>query len=125
MTLNDRDLLEHLLALEEELLCEPSRSSPDRLKELLSPNFVEFGGSGRVFDRPSMIASLVDWESTTVHSVFDFTLLRLADDAALVTYRIESCSPDGEAVRESLRSSLWINEEDSWVVRFHQGTRKP
>lgn len=125
MTLDDHELLEHLQSLEEEFLLDPSRSSPVRLEELLSADFVEFGASGRVFDRAGTIASLVDGESTTVHAVFDFTLLRLATDAALVTYRIESRSPGGEPARESLRSSLWIKEGDSWVVRFHQGTPKP
>lgn len=125
MNLNDHELLDHLRSLEEELLRDPTRSSPVRLKELLSADFVEFGGSGRIFDRGTMIASLVDWESTTVHAIFDFALLRLAADAALATYRIESSSSSGEPARESLRSSLWIHEGGSWALRFHQGTRKP
>lgn len=123
MLLNDQELLEHLQSLEEELLRDPARSSAARLRELLSADFVEFGSSGRSFDRGTIISSLADSDCTTVHKVFDFTLLRQAADSALVTYRIESCSPDGVPVRESLRSSLWINDGASWLMRFHQGTQ--
>ena len=124
MNPNDSELLEHLQSLEAELLKNPTRSSREGLEKLLSVDFVEFGGSGRIFDRDRMIASLVKWDGSSVHSIFDFTVLRLAEDAALVTYRLESVSTKGDDLPESLRSSLWIREDDGWVVRFHQGTRK-
>ena len=123
MNKNDRELLEQLQSLEGALLKNPTRTSRERLEKLLSVDFVEFGGSGRVFDRDSMIASLVQWDGTSVHSIFDFTLLRLAADAALVTYRLESKTTKGDDLPKSLRSSLWVREDDGWVVRFHQGTR--
>ena len=125
MNLDDRELLEHLQTLEGDLLKNPTRTSPEELEKLLSVEFVEFGSSGRIFDRSTMIASLVKWDGTSVHNIFDFTLLRLAENAALVTYRLESESTKGDDLPQSLRSSLWVREDDGWVVRFHQGTRKP
>ncbi|MFT5286903.1 MAG: hypothetical protein ACI8TQ_003078 [Planctomycetota bacterium] len=124
-SIDDHDLHEHLQSLEAKLLKNPTRTSRKRLLELLSPEFVEFGSSGRTFDQESMIASLVQWDGVSVHTVCDFKLIRLAEDAALVTYRLETPFPDEDKIVESLRSFLWVRAADGWVVRFHQGTRKP
>lgn len=47
-----------LLALEEELLTSEARVSESRLNELLADDFVEFGSSGRIYDKPSIIREL-------------------------------------------------------------------
>jgi len=123
MTQNDDQLSAHLEALENDLLAEPTRTSRAALEGLLAKDFVEFGCSGRVFDRERVIAALLEGGDDAVHSTSEFKLTRLADDAALVTYRIKSTSPNGEPKRESLRSSLWVRAGGSWAMRFHQGTR--
>ena len=55
MTLNqrDRDTLERL---EEELWREDTRFDIGRMEELLAPDFVEFGRSGRVYRREDTLA---------------------------------------------------------------------
>ena len=49
-------------------------------------------------------------------SIEDFAVDLVADDVALVTYRMTTPIP-------SNRSSLWLRRDGRWVMRFHQGTR--
>ena len=52
----DTDLERELRALEESHLRHEVRSSPASMRALLGEDFVEFGSSGRVFDRAAAIA---------------------------------------------------------------------
>ena len=78
---------------------------------------MEHGASGRVWGRDSIIAALGDDPRPTGEAA-GFESVRLADDVVLLTYRLL-----GEI--GSLRSSVWVREQDEWLVRFHQGTRAP
>jgi hypothetical protein len=51
----DTDLERQLRALEESHLRHEVRSSPESMRALLGEEFVEFGSSGRVFDRAAAI----------------------------------------------------------------------
>jgi len=88
---------------------------------VLDDGFLEFGVSGRVWDREATLTALVDPPAGGV-TVGDFTLTVLADGVALATYRSISDVPGG-GVTEGLRSSIWIRREGGWRLRFHQGTR--
>ena len=118
----DEELCTHLEALENELLTASSRSSRRALERLLSPAFVEYGSSGRVYDREQVMSALAGEAAPLRHVIEDFELVRLASDAALVTYHLESFSEAGDPFRETLRSSTWMLEGDDWRLRFHQGT---
>ncbi len=52
------DIKEILLSLEHELLSSQVRASHARLDGLLAHAFVEFGSSGRIYDKQSMIHAL-------------------------------------------------------------------
>lgn len=82
---------------------------------MLHPDYVEYGSSGRVWDRDGIIAAL--GAAPAVPGVAsDFAPCRLAEDVILLTYRILGS-------RDSLRSSAWVRDaEAGWRVRFHQGT---
>jgi hypothetical protein len=45
----------------------------------------------------------------------DVHAVALAPDVVLVTFRLEGPRP-------SLRSSVWVQADGRWQVRFHQGT---
>jgi len=101
----------------EQLLLDPGvRAAADRVQELLHPDFVEHGASGRVWNRAAVTAAPgadpeVSGEAT------GFSPVALAQDVVLLTYRIEG--PAG-----SLRSSVWVHDPAAgWRLRFHQGTR--
>ena len=49
-------LTAQLRQLEESILDPAMRADPTRMRALLAPEFMEFGASGRVFDRDGIIA---------------------------------------------------------------------
>jgi hypothetical protein len=107
-----------VVALERRLLRPAARADADRTRALLHPEFVEFGRSGRVWDREAIVAAMASDPGVSGEAV-DFRPEHLAADVVLLTYRITG--PDG-----SLRSSIWVRGADGdWTLRFHQGTRSP
>jgi hypothetical protein len=118
--MNDLDLAKQLQLLEEELLRADVRHDPQRLGALIADDFREFGTSGRVFDKPSILAELAK-EPPAELSLTDFACHQVTPDVALVTYRSQRTDPAG--TRRALRSSLWIHRDGRWQIVFHQGTR--
>jgi hypothetical protein len=118
------ELVAHLRTLEEDLLRAAIRGSPPELEARLAPDFVEFGRSGRVYDRAALVAALAaegDDDSPVVR-VRDFAVRRLAPDVALATYRSVREDAAGGPSSVALRSSIWRREGDAWQMVFHQGT---
>jgi ribonuclease HI len=91
------------------------RRDPTRVRALLHPDFVEFGSSGRVWDRGSITTATGGSAVPTRAS--DLEPRRIGPDAVLLTYR--SSAAGGQA----LRSSTWVRDpEAGWLLLFHQGT---
>lgn len=110
---------EELLQLEQQLTDPATRKSAGTVGRLLHTDFVEYGSSGRVYDKETMLAMMAG-ESPAPVMISDFAVRLLADDAALVTYR--TLGRDGDQAR---RSSIWVVEDGEWRILFHQGTRIP
>jgi hypothetical protein len=110
-----------LFRLEETLLQPEIRHSPTELTRLLADEFVEFGSSGRVSDKQSIIESLSHERAVRI-SMTEFMVTFPAYGVALVTYRAAVFSRQGEPARNSLRSSLWKLTDRGWQMIFHQGT---
>jgi hypothetical protein len=106
--------------LEEQLLKPGVRTSADRVGYLLADDFVEFGSSGRVFNKRQVIEALQQEARDAARRVLlaDFTVRQLASDAMLVTYRATSEDWGGSR----LRSSIWKLIDGRWQMVFHQGT---
>ena len=117
------DIKEILLALERELLSSQVRASHARLDELLALAFVEFGSSGRIYDKQSMIHALTQAASMEDYQVDDFAVVTESEDTALATYTCKIRSSGSDLVRSSNRSSLWKLLDGRWQMVFHQGTR--
>jgi hypothetical protein len=107
--------------LEEQLLQPEVRGSTERLAALLAEDFVEFGSSGRVFNKSQIIAALAD-EIPAKRSLSEFEARMLSDDVALVTYRATRRSKPGTGAVHTLRSSVWRRSNGQWQMVFHQGT---
>lgn len=118
--MNHINIAEHLQQLEEELLRPDVRANADRIAHLLADDFREFGASGHLYDKTSVIAQLAHEQPCTL-SLTDFACQQLTPEIALVTYRAQRTDANG--TRESLRSSLWVLRDGRWQVLFHQGTR--
>ena len=107
-----------LLDLERMLLDPEVRHSRVAVELLLHPHFKEYGSSGRVYDRETMIR-MMNREASGEITIRDFEVRMLSADVALVTYR--SVGQDQEA----RRSSVWLKDDGRWQVIFHQGTKVP
>ena len=111
------DLKAELLALEERLLDPAVRAVPGEVRALLAPEFIEFGASGRVFDRDAILAMLAAEPPRVALQARGFKVRLLAPGAALTTWRVRR--DDGI---ETLRSSVWQQQGGRWLMVFHQGT---
>jgi hypothetical protein len=118
----EEDLNRILPALEERLLQPEVRRSPAAVAELLADDFLEFGSSGRVYDKATTLLSLDAEETAWRYEPSEFAVRPLAKGLALLTYRLRATSLVGEGQRCTLRSSLWRQDEDGWRMVFHQGT---
>jgi hypothetical protein len=102
-----------VIALERRLLEPELRRDREALGALLHEDFREFGASGRVYDRDSVVEALLASGGASAQAV-DFRATRLGPDAILVTYRTDA---------PSLRTSVWVRgAHGSWRVLHHQGT---
>jgi hypothetical protein len=112
------DLLNTLQKLEVELH-DPSARASERAAQLLGESFVEFGSSGQVYSRAEILVLLAS-EAPPEISSSQFSVQRIAQDAALLTY--VSCHHSSQDTF-SLRSSIWQFQEEQWRIIFHQGTK--
>jgi hypothetical protein len=82
-----------------------------------APDFVEFGRSGRVYNRAQIIRT--DRHPIEA-SLENLRLVELDENTVLVTYNSVAVF---DGVREyARRSSIWSRSPAGWVMRFHQGT---
>jgi hypothetical protein len=112
------DLKSHLIELELRLQSPSARKDPQATAGLLSADFREFGASGRVWDRATILAELAAETPYEIVSE-NFECRRLSTELALLTYIATT------PTRKSLRASLWRLEGDKWRIFFHQGTVIP
>jgi hypothetical protein len=111
-----------ILQLEESLLQADIHNSEKEVSALLADEFIEFGSSGRVYDKQQAIESLQNEpkEAMPQRVIADFNVSVLAAGIILVTYRLLNISSDSSM--DSLRSSIWELIGDRWQIVFHQGT---
>jgi hypothetical protein len=83
---------------------------------LLHEDFVEFGASGRIWDRTQIADALARDPGDVTPEAEEMRAVRLDEHVILLTYRARR--PD----RVSLRSSLWRHSAAGWQLFFHQGT---
>lgn len=106
-----------LRSKEMELLHPDVRSDPARVRELLHDDFMEFGSTGRVYNK-RMLLDMLKGERHAEVVIREFAVRQLSSDTALVTYRTV-----GQSGQEARRSSVWTRQDGVWKMAFHQGTR--
>lgn len=89
-----------------------------RVAELLAEDFVEFGSSGKIYNKDQSIASL-QAETGGEFTITQFCAKMLAPDLALLTYHAHRHS---KPPVHTLRSSIWQKRAGHWKIIFHQGT---
>ena len=112
--------VELICALETRLLQGYVRESPEELARILAEDFIEFGASGRVYDKKQAFEAVTSAQSEI--SMTGFAARILAPGIILATYRTtKHKSAAGRSV-SSLRSSVWQLIDGRWQLIFHQGT---
>ncbi|MEM8703605.1 MAG: DUF4440 domain-containing protein [Pseudomonadota bacterium] len=115
-------------SLEQQLLEPAVRSSRTLVSDLLADDFIEFGSSGRVYDKSVTVDALAlesDQETSYRLEVSDFSARPLSEDTVLVTYRCLRQETKSSNPRNTLRSSIWQRIDGRWQMSFHQGTIIP
>ncbi|WP_406472340.1 DUF4440 domain-containing protein [Streptomyces sp. NBC_01615] len=110
--------VEGAIAGELRLLDPEIRRSPERVGALLHPDFQEFGASGRIWDRASIIASLAADDDSDGRPIATAHMkgVQLAPDLVHLTFDTDHNG------RRAHRSSLWRLTGQGWQLYFHQGT---
>lgn len=108
--------LDEIRRAEIELLTSAVRRDSARLGELLHPEFVEVGRSGRLRSRDETIAALAHEAERDTPATGEWALQSVAPGLTLVTYVVSR--PEGD----SRYSFLWVMRDCQLQIRFHQGT---
>ena len=119
------NLKDRLRSLEEHLLNPVIRRNPALVAPLLADNFIEFGASGRVFDKASILEDLKNEAPRPASLLADFVIRELSPTIILATYRATRFDSSGAPVSQSRRSSIWAHVNGQWQITFHQGTQIP
>lgn len=109
-----------LLQLEKNLLDPIFCSDIKNLEGCLAADFIEYGQTGTIYDREMTICilSAAKWRNI---EITDFSIRCLAGHIAVAHY---TAVAGGGTEGRSLRTSIWVKEEDRWKLHFHQGTGK-
>lgn len=110
------DRFDAVKAAELALLDGEVRRDPDRVRELLHPDFVEIGRSGRRWTKYATIAALQEEMSRTEPETYEWLFNEVSPSLILVTYRITG------GAGTSRHASLWDVSGAIPVMRYHQGT---
>jgi hypothetical protein len=110
-----------LESLEQSMWRAETRFDAAYMKQVLAPEFLEFGRSGSVYDRQASISMQASDFRARLH---DLAVHPLGDDVALVTYVSEVTRAEAEP-ELSNRASVWVRTDGRWRLRFHQGTSRP
>jgi hypothetical protein len=111
-------MFDSVIQLEKSLLEPAIRANLITLQLLLHDEFMEFGSSGRIYNKEDILESLpheqpilLEIESISINTK------KLSDSCILLTYKLIS-----NHKLHSTRSSIWINNGCQWQLIFHQGT---
>jgi hypothetical protein len=108
-----------LKELEESLWKSETRFDLEYMEKVLSPEFFEFGRSGKVYARKDTLYGARPQVINAKFPLKNFKVEMIAENVALVTYISEVTY---EKVEVGNRSSIWIKTPKGWQLRFHQGT---
>lgn len=111
--------IDELESLEEELWRNETRFNRTYMREVMSPDFFEFGRSGRTYNLEEVL-SIDSQDIEAALPLPNLNIRQLSDDVVQVTY--DSAVGRGKDVEFAHRSSIWSRSDGKWELRFHQGT---
>lgn len=105
-----------VIELEQALLSANLRHSKPLIDELLDPDFVEIGASGRLWSRAETLHALADERAGDPVTISEMDASEVGAGIVLLRYVSD------RGARRSRRSSLWRQSDGRWRIVFHQGT---
>lgn len=115
--LKENPIISTIRELELSLLDPTARQSLEKLHKLIADDFVEFGSSGKVYNKQNILDSLPS-EELRKFEIYDFEIKKLSKTVILATYK----TLENQII--CLRSSIWQNNKGHWQMCFHQGTKE-
>ena len=99
------------------------RQNLNEVQRLLHSSFKEVGRSGRSFDYAAIIEMLQSEEPADgyIHSQ-EFECVALEPSVQLLLYKSAWVSKTGAISAYTKRSSIWVFTDQSWQMKYHQGT---
>ena len=91
----------------------------ENLNNRIHHEFKEFGKSGQVFDKDSIIKHLNNLDIDKNIEIISFEINKVMEDIIIAHY----ISYEKDIEIKALRNSIWKKESSNWKLYFHQGTR--
>lgn len=110
--MRDLELQAELLRREAALAARDPDGLEGGLASLIADDFLEFGRSGRVWTRDSILELLTTGPSRDPVPMEQFEATELSEGVVLVTYQGAMAN----------RCSVWVRRDGRWQMRFHQAT---
>ena len=111
-------LEEQILEYENDFFKKKFCSNMENLNNRIHDDFIEFGKSGKVFNKDSIIEYLINLDDDRDIEIESFEINIMKKDFLVVNY----ISDEKEIDKRAVRTSIWINENENWKLYFHQGT---
>lgn len=111
----DKQLISTIKDLELCFFDKSVRHSESALNNIIADDFIEFGSSGRVYNKNEIRAFLLSSEAP-VPELKNFSVRDIGNNTFLVTYISEKNDTF------TLRTSIWEEINGKWKILFHQGT---
>ena len=108
-------IADELRALELRIAAPAPTAQRGKVAHLFADDFREIGASGRTYDKPRALATLMAAPPQEI-AIENFAARELGDAHVLVTYLARTPG------RVTLRSSIWARRAGGWQIVFHQGT---
>jgi len=121
-------LEEHLIAQSQAVSTAEQAKDAGALLGLLSDDFQQVGSEGKLHEKKDLIDDAKEGKLTDF-TLYDFKVLPLDDNAAIVTFDAIIHQPEGDddlAPRYQHVSDVWVKQGEQWRLRFQQATaRRP
>lgn len=112
---------EYFLALEEKVWQAQVTGDPEAEREVLPGDFLGVDTDGFA-DLDQHLAQLADGPLTAQYALSEARLLRLGEEAVLLSYRADARAPGAQTAQRYYISSLWQRREGRWWNTFSQDT---
>lgn len=109
--------IEQIFLLESSLLSYETRNSTEKLELIINDKFIEYGSSGKIWNKEEILKSLPK-ENKTDYKIADLELIFESENFFSIRYNLF----ENEEI-SSLRTSTWEYIDGKWQIIFHQGTK--